>query len=383
MQIMSHYVNSDQNDWDEWLPYAVTAYNTSCHTSIKYTPHEFIFGDAMRSPFECFERRGKGWSDRHIPEMREKFTVIWKKCRKNSKQAQERQARYYNRGATDINYKKGDFVYLSDLYVKVGKVKKFHRAWKGPFVVLDVLSPTNVRLKLPFRTIVVHKNRLKGYFGGAPPISANCNVERHRGRPRKDVARTPASGDSAELHSSPIPAVPFQGIARSSPTLNSMPATDHASWTHGTSSQRCSASEIPQPPDNEDPVEQIPSKNVARSPPTRSPYLLRSRGQSDNDKTSPSVEAGRADLQIPSKVAAEESSAHSPYLLRSREQLASDIAEPEAQFPEKAESDVPPPVPLQQRSPYLLRRRDPNVSSPYEGAADPSAFTEEGNWEPK
>ena len=41
-EYLRHYINKDQTDWDEWIPFA---YNTP-HTATGYRPFELIYGQA-------------------------------------------------------------------------------------------------------------------------------------------------------------------------------------------------------------------------------------------------------------------------------------------------------------------------------------------------
>ncbi|KAJ3666393.1 hypothetical protein Zmor_001836 [Zophobas morio] len=47
---LKHYVSDKQTDWDQWLNFAMFSYNTSVHTSTKYTPHELVFGNKPELP---------------------------------------------------------------------------------------------------------------------------------------------------------------------------------------------------------------------------------------------------------------------------------------------------------------------------------------------
>ena len=41
-EYLRHYVHEDQTDWDEWVPYALSVYNTTVHTTTAYTPFELV-----------------------------------------------------------------------------------------------------------------------------------------------------------------------------------------------------------------------------------------------------------------------------------------------------------------------------------------------------
>jgi len=53
-EYLRHYINTDQTDWDEWLPYAVFTYNTTPHTATGCTPFELVYGHQTTFPSALF-----------------------------------------------------------------------------------------------------------------------------------------------------------------------------------------------------------------------------------------------------------------------------------------------------------------------------------------
>ena len=49
-EYLRHYVREDQTNWDEWVPFAAYAYNTSEHSATGYTPFELVFGHPSSLP---------------------------------------------------------------------------------------------------------------------------------------------------------------------------------------------------------------------------------------------------------------------------------------------------------------------------------------------
>jgi transposase InsO family protein len=42
-EYLRHYVNEDQTNWDEWVPYAMYVYNTTVHSATGYSPFELVY----------------------------------------------------------------------------------------------------------------------------------------------------------------------------------------------------------------------------------------------------------------------------------------------------------------------------------------------------
>jgi len=43
-------VSKDQINWDEWVPYAVYVYNSTVHSTTKFTPFELVYGFKSEVP---------------------------------------------------------------------------------------------------------------------------------------------------------------------------------------------------------------------------------------------------------------------------------------------------------------------------------------------
>lgn len=41
---MRSFINTQSDDWDQWIPYYCFCYNTSPHSEHHYTPFELVFG---------------------------------------------------------------------------------------------------------------------------------------------------------------------------------------------------------------------------------------------------------------------------------------------------------------------------------------------------
>jgi len=47
-EYLHHYINADQIDSDEWIPYAIFIYNTTPHTATGYIRFELVYGHQAR-----------------------------------------------------------------------------------------------------------------------------------------------------------------------------------------------------------------------------------------------------------------------------------------------------------------------------------------------
>lgn len=90
------------------------------------------------------------------------------------KRAQERQARYANRGRLDVEFKAGDMVMLAKSHVRLTEAqnagRKLQPRYHGPYKIKEVISRVAYRLSLPasFKIHdVIHISHLKPYHEGS------------------------------------------------------------------------------------------------------------------------------------------------------------------------------------------------------------------------
>jgi hypothetical protein len=316
-QILSHYVNAKGNDWDRWLAFAVSAYNTSKHSSTEFSPHEVVFGSPMRSPFHWFGGRTKNTEDGYLRDLRERLKYVRARCRKNNRRAHKNQAEQYDKNSKEVTYAVGQYVYLSDPSVGKGKVKKFHRPWRGPYPIIEVIPPSNLRLQLKFRKTVVHKDRVKLHRGrNHPSETSEWSEERRRGRPRKgNASGIGIVGPPAQVHSLSAPEIPHPA-----------PPISEYREKHPSSAERSSVSSEEsapaEPPDFPPRGEEVPP----RSPPQEA-ASTKERPRSDPEGATPLC-TGQAAVGHPPH----------PYLLRPR-------ADPRGQTTAASAAPASPPLP--------------------------------------
>jgi transposase InsO family protein len=347
-KILSHYVNCRHTDWNEWLPYAVSAYNSSEHSSTGFSPHQVIFGYPMRSPFERIAGKVEGLNESYVCELGKKLSNIWGICRKNSKQARSRQERQYNKGAKDIQYAIGQWVYLRDFSAKAGQVKKLKKLWKGPYEVIEVIPPTSVKLRLPNRELLVHKNRLKPHPSATAPPPCKGR-DRPRGRPRKiPCAENAKGGISATKAPSEFPTQPnWEG--------GNEWGNEDIAVGGPRPPQRRNKRRAPHQCDRDE--EWVPGAEPIIGTPPRSPYRLRS-----NTAESPEEEQATRDTpQQRDSLSSERADGSSPSRKDKREESPPSPLSPPPPSEVTEENEE---TPLAPRHPYALRSLGPPPSSP-------------------
>jgi hypothetical protein len=170
-QILTMYVDVSHENWDEFLQPSISAYNTSVHSSSKYSPYEVLFGRKptniadviLSSPIVL---SGVKSADDYLAELRANAEVIHRRVNENLDVARERQKRYYDRFINDsVQYGIGDLVLLVNERKLVGESKAFRNKTLGPFRVVDKFNDVNFRIVslANGREQSVHYNRLRPF----------------------------------------------------------------------------------------------------------------------------------------------------------------------------------------------------------------------------
>ena len=164
-EYLRHYINDDQTDWDEWIPYAIFAFNTTPHTATGYTPFELLYGRQANLPSTLSTPPKLTYSyDNYAKELRERIRASNRVAKENLKEEKEKAKEYQDRKAKEIRFKVGDKVLLHDETLRRGRSKKLDALWIGPYIILEKNSDVNYTIKMGRRKLLTHVNRLKAYI---------------------------------------------------------------------------------------------------------------------------------------------------------------------------------------------------------------------------
>ena len=159
--------DSDQHDWDLYLPKALMAYRTSLHEATGFTPYHLVFGHSPKLPIDVMLGRVSNPVVQSFPQFVQQTHIYLKEAYNVAQQQLSRQ--YLRRKgmhdsvgtASEIHI--GDVIWLYTPVVKQGNTKKFSSFWRGPYTVIDKSGPVNYKVQLigGTQTLLVHRNRIK------------------------------------------------------------------------------------------------------------------------------------------------------------------------------------------------------------------------------
>lgn len=161
-EYLRHFIDKNQTDWDKYLQMAMFTYNTTPHSSTKYTPFELVYGTTATLPSAITKspKNDYNYND-FISNLRYKFQETRKIAKENIIISKTRSKMQYDKSANAVDFNVGDKILLRDEQCKRGLSKKLCSIWLGPYIVLKKHSDVNYTIKTDKREIRVHANRLK------------------------------------------------------------------------------------------------------------------------------------------------------------------------------------------------------------------------------
>lgn len=145
--------------WSTWLPFWCFAYNTTVHTSTKFTPFELVYGKLCNLPNNLLKRVEPLYNyDSYPLELKYRLQVSQTEARKNLVTSKVDRKSRYDRYVNPVRYKPND-----KILIKNETGNKLKQLYSGPYTVIRDLSP-NVEVEIKGKTDIIHKNRTKLFY---------------------------------------------------------------------------------------------------------------------------------------------------------------------------------------------------------------------------
>lgn len=157
--ILRSYVNSLQDDWDEYLPFAEIAYNKSIQASTGFSPYYLMTGRELPTLLSRALESAHEVKNEAAAEHAKKWHQALELAKDNILKAQARQIKYADEHRRDLSFAVGDRVLLSTANLRrsgimVGAPKLLPK-FIGPYRISKVISRHAYQLDLP-PTMRVH-----------------------------------------------------------------------------------------------------------------------------------------------------------------------------------------------------------------------------------
>ncbi|GFV50906.1 hypothetical protein TNCV_3921991 [Trichonephila clavipes] len=223
--MLSMYVDVEQKNWDEILPFVTFAYNTAKQETTGFTPFYLLHGREAETTLDTMlPFCPNDFDDNNITKIAARAEESRQLARVHTLRAQDKDRRRYDSKHQMVSYAPGDLVWIYTPVRKVGLSEKLLRRYFGPYQVLRRLSavtyevqdfdPASRKRKL---REVVHVLRMKPYHDPAEQIETEDipPKESYKGPITRSRIKTLEQNDSGALSSFSRGAMPHAKFATS------------------------------------------------------------------------------------------------------------------------------------------------------------------------
>jgi Chromo (CHRromatin Organisation MOdifier) domain len=172
-EIIRHYINYQNNNWDDLLPALEHAYNSSVQATTGLAPFMMTFGQIPRNTADILIEPSST-SVESVSEFVKRLQGMVTSAVTFIDQANKTGEGYANRSRRDFQFGGDDFILVSNKYfipeAFKDRKKKLAAKFTGPHEMIEFISPEACSLQIPVGTKahdVFHASMLKPYHGDA------------------------------------------------------------------------------------------------------------------------------------------------------------------------------------------------------------------------
>ncbi|MDI9312425.1 MAG: RNase H-like domain-containing protein [Limnohabitans sp.] len=166
--MLSMYCNSKQQDWDLFVELVIFAYNTSIHSTTRYSPFYLVYGRDVKFPmdslFDKTNTLGIENPEEYGKILAKEVDFIRTLANNNIQDAQIDYKERFDLNRKDVYFEKGNEVLIYRPIRKKGLSSKFIHKWCGPYKIVDKLGPTTYKVENLIgrkRIELAHVSRIK------------------------------------------------------------------------------------------------------------------------------------------------------------------------------------------------------------------------------
>jgi len=131
-EYLRHYVNEDETNWDEWVPFATYVYNTTVHSATRLTPFEFLFGHPPLLPSALKKPPEPQYNyDDYVSELRSRLQTVHHHAHNYLIESKSKSKENYDKTSGEMRLQVGDKVLLFNETVHRGRSRKLSAQWIG------------------------------------------------------------------------------------------------------------------------------------------------------------------------------------------------------------------------------------------------------------
>lgn len=182
VKILIAYMQQYSAEWDDMLPYAQFAINTSHHPTLQETPFYIVHGRDPRLPLDNWlhlvhdiqPTNLKTFVSQHVDRLRE----AWDLAHQSLQQAAIDNVANSNKKPTEFQV--GDKVWCYLPEIVSDRTNKLLTRWFGPFTIIDKTGPVNYKVhtnRTKRISQTFHVERLKPYIPTTPRPTTDLTLE--------------------------------------------------------------------------------------------------------------------------------------------------------------------------------------------------------------
>lgn len=157
-QYIKAFAETDLNNWDKWIPYALLVYNTTKQASTNFTPHELVYGFNVDIPTNLKTNTTVTYNyDNYITLLKNRLRHSHEMARENILKSKETSKKYYDRNVKFVKFEKGDMV----MTLNEVKTHKYAPVYSGPYPIIEILTDETSLVQIGRKTKRFHNNKLK------------------------------------------------------------------------------------------------------------------------------------------------------------------------------------------------------------------------------
>lgn len=166
LQMIRCHLKGNQRDWDLNLQQLAGAIRSTENRQTGYTPNMMMLGREVIQPVDLLTGTCKlnfkvTEPSPYITDLKNTLEEVHTLARDKLQGAQFRQKKAYDIKLYQKTYNIGDIVYHIDSATRIGQSKKLRSPWKGPYLIIKVLSPVLYRIRQRKKEMVSHHDKLK------------------------------------------------------------------------------------------------------------------------------------------------------------------------------------------------------------------------------
>ena len=187
--------HADKDNWDILLKPLAYAYNSSIHTSTRYSPAELMFGRPFRIPTDLLYGQVDGRKFYSLKEFQDNLKYMYGCAREAMLESQDKMKTTYDKKRKHDDLGVGDFVYVFNPKVTNTQLRA---KWEGPYPITRKTS-TNYEVRGSTRMQWLPRDRLRRYNGNVTNIERDdIETSDNRSRIESDSSSDSSSDISSE-----------------------------------------------------------------------------------------------------------------------------------------------------------------------------------------